>query len=72
MSTAAGSVSSPAVSALTDALARIVAQKRVLTRPIERIAYASDASFYRLIPQAVARGRWARTREPPQARATTQ
>ncbi len=53
MSTAAGSVSSPAVSTLTDALARIVAQKRVLTRPIERIAYASDASFYRLIPQAV-------------------
>jgi len=27
--------------------------KRVLTRPIDRIAYASDASFYRLIPQAV-------------------
>src|SRR5512133_3201007 len=27
--------------------------KRVLTRPLERIAYASDASFYRLIPQAV-------------------
>ena len=26
---------------------------RVLTRPLERIAYASDASFYRLIPQAV-------------------
>ncbi|HWT83846.1 MAG TPA: FAD-binding oxidoreductase, partial [Candidatus Methylomirabilis sp.] len=26
---------------------------RVLTRPIDRIAYASDASFYRLIPKAV-------------------
>jgi D-lactate dehydrogenase len=25
----------------------------VLTRPVERIAYASDASFYRLIPRAV-------------------
>lgn len=25
----------------------------MLTRPLERIAYASDASFYRLIPQAV-------------------
>lgn len=30
-----------------------LAPKRVLTRPLERIAYASDASFYRLIPQAV-------------------
>ncbi|HWU37035.1 MAG TPA: FAD-linked oxidase C-terminal domain-containing protein, partial [Candidatus Acidoferrum sp.] len=28
-------------------------RERVLTRPIDRIAYASDASFYRLIPQAV-------------------
>ena len=33
-------------------LAQIVERERVLTRPIERIAYASDASFYRLIPQA--------------------
>jgi D-lactate dehydrogenase len=30
-----------------------LAPERVLTRPLERIAYASDASFYRLIPQAV-------------------
>jgi D-lactate dehydrogenase len=34
-------------------LARLIPAERVLTRPIERIAYASDASFYRLIPQAV-------------------
>ena len=26
---------------------------RILTRPIERVAFASDASFYRLIPEAV-------------------
>jgi D-lactate dehydrogenase len=38
---------------LVEGLARIVAQERVLTRPIDRIAYAADASFYRLIPQAV-------------------
>ena len=38
---------------LTDLLARIVERERVLTRPIDRIAYASDASFYRLTPQAV-------------------
>ncbi|MGH7164222.1 MAG: FAD-binding oxidoreductase, partial [Nitrospiraceae bacterium] len=38
---------------LKDLLARIVERERVLTRPIDRIAYASDASFYRLTPQAV-------------------
>jgi D-lactate dehydrogenase len=39
--------------ALADQLCRIVDRKRVLTRPIDLIAYASDASFYRLIPRAV-------------------
>ncbi len=34
-------------------LAVILTPERVLTRPIDRIAFASDASFYRLIPQAV-------------------
>jgi D-lactate dehydrogenase len=38
-------------------LSRILEPARVLTRPIERIAYSSDASFYRLIPQAVAQPR---------------
>ncbi|MEE8561193.1 MAG: FAD-binding and (Fe-S)-binding domain-containing protein [Gemmatimonadota bacterium] len=42
---------------LTDLLARIVARERILTRPIDLIAYASDASFYRLIPQAVVQPR---------------
>jgi len=34
-------------------LGRIVEPSRILTRPIDLIAFASDASFYRLIPQAV-------------------
>jgi len=38
---------------LRDTLASIVGQDRVLDRPIELIAFASDASFYRLIPRAV-------------------
>ena len=40
-------------STLANLLAQIVDRERVLTRPIELIAYASDASFYRLIPRAV-------------------
>ena len=34
-------------------LAAFVSQGRILIRPIELIAFASDASFYRLIPEAV-------------------
>jgi D-lactate dehydrogenase len=34
-------------------LRRLVAPERVLTRPIDLIRFASDASLYRLIPQAV-------------------
>ena len=34
-------------------LAQFVDARRVLVRPIDLIAYASDASFYRLIPKAV-------------------
>jgi len=53
------STASPAPAASLDlcdlgnVLAQIIEPARVLTRPIERIAYAADASFYRLIPQAV-------------------
>ncbi len=47
----ARSVNSP--EQLASMLARIVDERRVLTRPIDLIAYASDASFYRLIPKAV-------------------
>ena len=45
----------PAVAtSLRDSLAAIVGPDRVLDRPVELIAFASDASFYRLIPKAVA------------------
>jgi len=39
--------------ALADDLRRLVAADRVLTRPIDLIRYASDASLYRLIPKVV-------------------
>lgn len=52
---ASGNVLTP--STLRDLLAGIVDRERILTRPIDRIAYASDASFYRLIPRAVVRTR---------------
>ena len=35
------------------ALERIVGPARVLDRPVDRVAFAADASVYRLIPQAV-------------------
>jgi D-lactate dehydrogenase len=38
---------------IATALHRVVGQERVLVRPIDLIAWASDASFYRLIPKAV-------------------
>jgi D-lactate dehydrogenase len=34
-------------------LTSLIARDRVLTRPIDRIAYANDASYFRLVPQAV-------------------
>ena len=39
--------------AIRSALAAQIAADRILIRPIDLIAYASDASFYRLIPKAV-------------------
>lgn len=44
---------SPDAGGLRTALERIAEPERVLDRPIDRIAFASDASFYRLIPRAV-------------------
>ena len=38
---------------LRASLAAIVGPDRVLDRPVERVAYAADAGFYRLIPKAV-------------------
>ncbi len=43
--------------ALTDHLSRIIPPERLLTRLIDRHAYARDASFYRLVPQVVVRPR---------------
>jgi D-lactate dehydrogenase len=38
---------------LASMLTRILDERRILMRPIDLIAHASDASFYRLIPRAV-------------------
>jgi D-lactate dehydrogenase len=38
---------------IKEMLSRIVDPQRVLTRPIDLVAFAADASFYRLIPKAV-------------------
>ena len=38
---------------LVDELGRFIAPERVLTRTLDRVAFASDASFYRLMPRAV-------------------
>ncbi len=38
---------------LNTMLAQILDERRILMRPIDLIAYASDAGFYRLIPKAV-------------------
>ena len=46
-------------------LAAAVDASRILVRPIDLIAYASDASFYRLIPKAVVQAR--RVDEDPRA-----
>lgn len=43
----------PAPAGLRAALERVVAPDRVLDRAVDRIAFASDASFYRLVPRAV-------------------
>lgn len=45
------------MSLLEDELDQELAPDRVLTRMIDRIAYASDASFYRLIPRVVVQPR---------------
>src|SRR5215470_697188 len=52
MSTDSTQLLPPAVD-LVDELGRCVSSDRVLTRPMDRVAFASDASFYRLLPEAV-------------------
>jgi D-lactate dehydrogenase len=56
MSTAAGRAKRLGTS-LAAALEAVVGEERVLTRAIDRIAWASDASFYRLVPSAVVHAR---------------
>ncbi len=50
--TAGSSAVSPGAN-VAQMLSRIIEPSRVLGRPIDLIAFASDASFYRLIPKAV-------------------
>ncbi|WP_296490472.1 FAD-binding and (Fe-S)-binding domain-containing protein [Rhodoferax sp.] len=42
------------MSQLTDVLARILPSKQVISDPLRRLAYGTDASFYRLTPEVVA------------------
>ncbi len=50
--------SAPVSSAhIKSSLAALIDSDRILIRPIDLIAYASDASFYRLIPKAVVQTR---------------
>ena len=46
-------MSTATATSLRDSLAAIVGSDRVLDRPVDLIAFAADASFYRLIPKAV-------------------
>jgi D-lactate dehydrogenase len=52
-STPAARKAAPSLSELEEQLRAILDSSRILCRPIDRIAFASDASLYRLIPQAV-------------------
>ncbi len=47
--------SKPARTDIASSLETILRPDQVLTRPIERIAYAHDASCYRLVPEAIVR-----------------
>ncbi|WP_257304033.1 FAD-binding and (Fe-S)-binding domain-containing protein [Geothrix campi] len=46
-------MSTATATSLRESLVSIVGPDRVLDRPVDLIAFASDASFYRLIPKAV-------------------
>jgi D-lactate dehydrogenase len=52
-STENASTSLPPTTELGEQLRALIDPERILTRPIDRIAFASDASLYRLIPRAV-------------------
>ena len=42
------------MSSLIQALSLILPQRQVVTDPLRRLAYGTDASFYRLVPEVVA------------------
>ncbi|MFZ4482185.1 MAG: FAD-binding and (Fe-S)-binding domain-containing protein, partial [Rhodoferax sp.] len=42
------------MSSLINAIARVLPAKQVITDPLRRLAYGTDASFYRLTPEVVA------------------
>ena len=42
------------MSALIDALSRILPARQLVTDPLRRLAYGTDASFYRLTPEVIA------------------
>ena len=44
-----------AVDAVIEALSGVIESSRLITDPLRRLAYGTDASFYRLIPQLVVR-----------------
>ena len=45
------------MSAVVDSLRRTLPAHQVITDDLRRLAYGSDASFYRLIPQVIVRPR---------------
>src|SRR5208283_201063 len=53
MAVAAAAQSAYSSEQLASMLSQILDERRILVRPIDLIAHASDASFYRLIPKAV-------------------
>ena len=42
------------MSPLIAALSRLLPEKQLITDPLRRLAYGTDASFYRLIPEVIA------------------
>jgi D-lactate dehydrogenase len=42
------------VSSLIQAISRILPERQVITDPLRRLAYGTDASFYRMVPEVVA------------------
>ena len=46
-------VNPPHAMDLKTELSSILPAERILARPLDRYAYANDASYFRLIPQAV-------------------